>query len=247
MMALYFACTAEEQAMGKNTTVGERTIINCALLATTPENVFDALTTAQSLQKFFGSDAEFERGLAGNWRMFDDACPKKTEGHGVVTAWEPPHLVRMSWSWYRTDLPDTEVTYRILEHEKGSLLLVHHHGWGEGSEWDFEYDDHSAGWPKVMTGLAAFLGATIVFATPSMSKSDSQAYEILRSQRDHLQSQYDAISQDSAQLRKDIDKLKSTVQLDNRELGQIENRLQNKEFESRRLELDIRDIDLLMK
>lgn len=234
--------------MSEQTATKERTIINCAVVEAPPEKVFDALTTAESMAKIFGHRAEFDRKVGGQWQMWNDNHPDKNRGHGKVLALEAPDMVRLEWSWYKTDLQPTEVTYRILPHEKGALLLVHHHGWGTGPDWDFEYNDHSDGWPKVIAIMAGMLGATIIWATPVTAAPDAQTYEILKSARDKIQSRRDVVMKDRDEVLKAINKLKKSTGVVNlKEVDRLEKEFDDKEYEARRLELDLRDIELLMK
>jgi uncharacterized protein YndB with AHSA1/START domain len=230
--------------MSEQTATKERTIINCAVIEAPPEKIFDAFTSAESLAKFWSHRAEFDRKVGGQWQMWDDYnC-----GHGKVVTLEAPTLVRIEWSWYKTDLKPTTVTYRILPHEKGTLVIVHHHGWGTGPDWDFEYNDHSDGWPKVIASLASFLGATVIWATPATAAPDAQTYEILKNARDKIQSHYDVVIKDRDELQKAVNKLKKGTGVVNlKEVDRLEKEFDDRDCEARRLELDLRDVDQLMK
>lgn len=229
-------------------TITKRGILNCAVIEASPEKVFEAFTTAESLAKFFGNRAEFDRKLDGEWRIFDDRFPEKNQGSGKVVAWQPPNLVRLKWSWYKTDLPPTEVTYRILPHENGTLLLVQHHGWGTGVDWDYEFDDHSDGWPKVISALATLLGATLIWATPASGAPDAQTAQILQRHRDQIRIEYDRVLHDRDLLQKSINKLKkSTGVINLKEVDRLEQEYDRKDYEAHQLELDLKDVELLMK
>jgi uncharacterized protein YndB with AHSA1/START domain len=235
--------------MSEGTATTDRAIVNCAVIEAPPEKVFAAFTTADSLAKFFATSAEFDGRWGGQWKLVDTNYPHKSTGSGTVTGWEPPNLVRMDWSWYKTNLHPTQVTYRILPHEKGSLLIIQHHGWGAGSDWDYEFSDHSEGWPKVVSQAAAFLGAALIWVSPGASaKPDQQTWEVLKTARDRIQAHYDTVVRDREEIQRRLDRLKkSTGVVRLTDVDALEKEFDKKDDEARRLELDLRDVELLMK
>lgn len=229
----------------------ERTILHCAVLESPPEKVFEALTTAQSLEGFFADKAEFERTLGGQWRMVGDSSANNTEGSGTVLAWEPPHLVRLEWNWHRDDLHPTEVTYRLLPHEKGSLLVVHHRGWGSGAAWDSEHANHSESWPKVIASLAKFMGVAAPWVShasgqKSSGELDGYTRKILEGQRDAIKLHHSEVCKDVERLQKEVNKLKKSTGVVNlKGVDKLEAELEAKEAEARRLEMDLKDVEFL--
>jgi glutathione S-transferase len=127
-----------------------------------PARVFDALTTPEWLQAWWGDDDAYR---SMHWRI------EPTEGtrwqceivtrHGArhalggeVLRARPPHALTLSWqaSW-QPDLV-TEVSFELHAHDGGTRLELRHTGFRP----DFTgLTTHATGWPWVLRWLAAWL------------------------------------------------------------------------------------------
>jgi uncharacterized protein YndB with AHSA1/START domain len=108
----------------------------------TPEQVWEAIATGPGIGTWF-VPAEID-GREGGEVSFDfgEGFGKET---GVLTAWEPPHRVayespaggeqRLAYEW-------------LVEARSGGTCVVRlvNSGFGEGDDWDAQYDGMTSGW-----------------------------------------------------------------------------------------------------
>ena len=69
-----------------------------------------------------------------------------------VTAWQPPHLVLLSWRPHSSPEPPTELEVTFAEQEGGTLVAIEHRGWEHLSEKFREglYEVYARGWPATL-------------------------------------------------------------------------------------------------
>jgi uncharacterized protein YndB with AHSA1/START domain len=127
-------------------------------IASTPEKVWEALTSAEfSRQYFFGGSVEIEQKVGGNFimRMPDGSIHIK----GKVIACEPPRRLSVTWDVVGmkdfSELPECLVTYDI-EPMGGSVKLT----MTEAHQWDIPdaiLAGGRQGWPFILSSLKSVL------------------------------------------------------------------------------------------
>ena len=127
-------------------------------IASTPEKVWQALTSPEFTQQyFFGRSIEIEPKAGGTFilRMPDGRVDVK----GKVVTWNPPHCLSVTWTvdWMpqMRSLPECLVTYDIVQ-AGGSVKLTA----TEAHQWDVPDDLLSggrAGWPAILSSLKSVL------------------------------------------------------------------------------------------
>jgi uncharacterized protein YndB with AHSA1/START domain len=125
---------------------------------TTPEKVWQALTTAEFTQRYWMGQRVQSDWKAGAPVSF--AKPDGTVKHiGEVLRFEPPKILSYSWSGKgcHSDVatePATRVTFEIAADAGITTLTVTHDGFEPGSK---IFGDISGGWPIVLSGLKTLL------------------------------------------------------------------------------------------
>lgn len=122
-----------------------------------PEVVWAAITDPDQLVNWFPIEAAVEPGPGGRLTYRWDTL----EGTCRIATWDPPRHLRTSWMEPGTD-PDGSsrplVVDWFLEGEGGhTRLRLVHSGFGEGSEWDEEYDGTRRGWTFELRSLKSYL------------------------------------------------------------------------------------------
>lgn len=135
-------------------------------IAVPPEAVWQALTNAEELVRWFPTQANITPGTGGKWLVsWDGNWPWSTE----IEIWEPNrHLRLVDRNARPYDADGKAVNTSVapipiaidwyLEGKGGSssLRLVHS-GFGRGAAWDDEYDGISLGWLLELNGLRHYL------------------------------------------------------------------------------------------
>jgi uncharacterized protein YndB with AHSA1/START domain len=126
-------------------------------IASTPEKVWDALTSTQfTRQYFFGRTVEIEPKLGGNFalRMPDGRLDIK----GRVLEWDPPRRLSVTWAVdfeeFR-ELPESLVTYEIEPMGESVKLTM-----TESFQWevpDAILAGGRQGWPFILSSLKSVL------------------------------------------------------------------------------------------
>jgi uncharacterized protein YndB with AHSA1/START domain len=127
-------------------------------IASTPEKVWQALTSAEfTKQYFFGRAIEIEPKEGGSFmlRMLDGRVDIK----GKVVQWNPPRRLSVTWTvdWNEQmrSLPECLVTYDIEQAGQSVKLTM-----TEAHQWDVPEDLLSggrAGWPAILSSLKSML------------------------------------------------------------------------------------------
>jgi uncharacterized protein YndB with AHSA1/START domain len=125
-------------------------------VAATPERAFELFTGSvgrwwpMASHSVYGSEATvtFEQG-----RLVERLGDQSAEW-GVVLAWEPPHLLRMTWHPGNPVEESTELTVRFLPHEGGTRVELVHTGWERHALGEEAARNYGDGWPIVLGELA---------------------------------------------------------------------------------------------
>ena len=133
---------------------------------TTPEKLWQALTTAEFTQQYWMGQR-----IQSDWKAGAPVKFTKPDGQikdiGEVLRFEPPKILSYSWSGKgcHSDTatePATRVTFEISDDAGITTLTVTHDGFEPGSK---VFGDISNGWPIVLSGLKTVLetGKTLPF------------------------------------------------------------------------------------
>jgi len=122
-----------------------------------PDEVWQALTDAKVLTRWFPLGAEVSPGAGGHIRLswgkdFDYLCP--------ITAWEPGRHLRFSWMdpLYTPEGGEEQrrgvaVDWTIEGRGGRTVLRLVHSGFGGASDWDEEFDATRRGWTFELLSL----------------------------------------------------------------------------------------------
>jgi uncharacterized protein YndB with AHSA1/START domain len=135
-------------------------------IAVPADGVWQALTTAEELVRWFPLEANITPGKGGTWMIsWDGRWPWSP----AIEIWEPPHRLRLV---DRTARPyDAQGNAQLesvaplpisidwhLEAKGGTTTLrLVHAGFGRGGAWDDEYEGVSVGWRLELNGLKHYL------------------------------------------------------------------------------------------
>jgi len=121
-----------------------------------PEMVWEALTDPEIVTRWFPPIAEVTPGVGGRvlWQ-WENVGQFETE----IATWEPNRRLRLLE--HKSDKAGTPVVhtmdFQITQEPKGSRLRLVHSGFGQGSEWDDEFDGICAGWTFELRILRHYL------------------------------------------------------------------------------------------
>lgn len=135
-------------------------------IAVPADAVWQALTDAEELVRWFPLQAEVQPGQGGTWRIsWDGSWPWNT----AIEIWEPQRHLRLVDRNARPHAVDGKSSRDAvapmpiaidwyLEAGAGSTSLrLVHSGFGRGSAWDDEFEGVSHGWPLELQGLKHYL------------------------------------------------------------------------------------------
>jgi len=129
-----------------------RSLTNRVSLAATPQEVWDAIATAEGLRRWFPTDARVtEPDVAGeNGELWFSWGPAVMEGAARIIEWAPPTRMITTWGGMRDEF--------LIEAGEGeskgrTTLTITSHGFGIGDSWDDMYDSVRTGWAFELTGL----------------------------------------------------------------------------------------------
>ena len=98
-----------------------------AIIDAAPEVVWNALTTSDELEAWFGAEAELDLRVGGAIRF---RWPDGTERRGLVVDVDPPHRLAFRWRELRTSTTGlavadaTVVTFTLEAEENGTRVTV---------------------------------------------------------------------------------------------------------------------------
>lgn len=124
--------------------------------------VFQALTDASELERWFPTSAESDPKPGGAYRfLFENAeAPERTHARqGVFVEVHPPK--RVSYTWRAplegapagTDAPETRVAFALSEKAGMTEVVLTHSGFGYGPDWDRSFESHAEGWGFFVVNL----------------------------------------------------------------------------------------------
>lgn len=123
-----------------------------------PEEVWDAITDAEELARWFPLEAAAEPGAGGSLTY---SWGPGVEGTCRIETWEPPR--HLGTRWFDSPEGGDEARRRIavdwhLEGRGGKTVLrLVHSGFGRGEEWDDEFHSTDRGWEFELRSLRHYL------------------------------------------------------------------------------------------
>jgi uncharacterized protein YndB with AHSA1/START domain len=106
-------------------------------LAASPEAVWKAITDAEEITRWFAPQARVEPGVGGS--MWYSWGPGAEGSPSPIEIWEPNRRLRVTGDHGAVDY--------FIEAKDGITTLRLVHSFGDGAEWDGEYEGTKAGWP----------------------------------------------------------------------------------------------------
>ncbi|ASS75285.1 hypothetical protein CIG75_09995 [Tumebacillus algifaecis] len=124
-----------------------RSILKETVVPFSAQRVYHAFTDRSQLMTWLAREAFLDPRQGGSYWLRDEF---PTDGTGYVQELVPGKCIRLSWRWYLTDLPPTEVTIDLQERRGETCVQLEHRAFGNGPEWDQEYHEHEEGWNNLL-------------------------------------------------------------------------------------------------
>jgi uncharacterized protein YndB with AHSA1/START domain len=135
-------------AAGEPSARQHETIVEIAAPA---EAVWQALTQAEDLMRWFAPQARVTPGAGGEiWLSWGEGFA----GASRIEIWEPDKRLRTLQEGGTNAAPQVAVDYFITAGAGGrTVLRLVHSGFGAGAEWDDEFEGTRRGWPMFFAAL----------------------------------------------------------------------------------------------
>jgi uncharacterized protein YndB with AHSA1/START domain len=148
-------------------TPDQDSIVTQIEIAAPPERVFQALTDAQQLKRWFGSPEcpakvwEMDAGPGGHYRYVTEKGAvvvnnvSQFECHGEIVEYDPPRVLAYTWiaNWHDDVTRRTIVRWELTPKSTGTLVKVTHSGL---IQLPIARRDYAGGWPGVLEMLKKF-------------------------------------------------------------------------------------------
>ena len=116
-----------------------------------PGALWDALTQAEELARWFPVHAKIEGGPGGSiWLSWGGG----TEGKAPITSWQPGE--RFGWTEARGPVK-LAVDFHLSPRGGGTVVRLVQSGFGDGPEWDAEYHMTQGGWAYFLEHLRVYV------------------------------------------------------------------------------------------
>ncbi|MCZ6617257.1 MAG: SRPBCC domain-containing protein [Gammaproteobacteria bacterium] len=132
-----------------------RNIVREFRIDATPAEVWNALTRATEITRWFAPFAETQPGADGHISLswnFDglmQKCP--------IRAWTPEEHLNMGWRAGPGKGREVPVDIRLERADGGTLLRLVHSGFLSDASWDEEFESHGRGWSYELRSLKYYL------------------------------------------------------------------------------------------
>ena len=136
----------------------ERSISGEVIVHASIDQVWEAWTTKQGAETFFGPICKIDLRPHGAYEIFFDleAEPGKRGGEGmIILAVQPKKMLSFTWN-APPELPTvrdqmTHVVVRLTSIDaENTQVFLRHDGWGEGDEWEAAYAYFVRAWNRVV-------------------------------------------------------------------------------------------------
>jgi uncharacterized protein YndB with AHSA1/START domain len=136
------------------------TIEREVILPVPPERVWTALTRADQLGAWFGTQATIDLRPGGEVVFtWDGSTGPRGQNRGVIETVEPTRRFAFRWEASAGHTPTTRVEFTLEAHAEGTRLLVVESGFASlPPEWRTR-DSHVEGWQRELQELAEYLAA----------------------------------------------------------------------------------------
>jgi|HubBroStandDraft_4_1064222.scaffolds.fasta_scaffold75916_1 uncharacterized protein YndB with AHSA1/START domain len=148
-------------------TPDQDSIVTQIEIAAPPERVFQALTDAQQLKRWFGGPEcpakvwEMDAGPGGHYRYVTEKGAvvvnnvSQFECHGEIVEYDPPRVLAYTWiaNWHDDLTSRTIVRWELTPKSTGTLVKVTHSGL---TRLPIARRDYTGGWPGVLEMLKKF-------------------------------------------------------------------------------------------
>jgi len=136
-------------------------------IAASPERVFQALTDAVELKRWFTNEEcpvkfwTFDARSGGHYSYATEKGSvvvnhiSEFECHGEITEYDPPRILAYTWiaNWHDDKTRRTVVRWELAPNAGGTRVKVTHSGLAEET---VSRKDYSGGWPGVLESLKKF-------------------------------------------------------------------------------------------
>ena len=132
---------------------------NSVVVNAPPAAVFEALSSADRLQRWFLTRAETDPRPGGSFKFawdFDDAAQNGTQ-QGKFVELTPNKKVSYTWQASPAPAPLTEVAFMLTPEGAGTRVSLAHTGFGAGAEGKTARDHHSGPWDFYLANLKSYL------------------------------------------------------------------------------------------
>lgn len=123
-------------------------------IQSTSERVWQALTDARELERWFPLDAQVQPGAGGtifmSWR-------NEFAGEMKILVWDPPRHLRTSWSFGEGEHPAQVTDYLIEARGGATVLRVVTSGFPTDASWDGWVEGTKRGWAFELRSLKHYL------------------------------------------------------------------------------------------
>lgn len=142
-------------------------------IASTPQKVWDALTSAETSKQFWSGYS-----IHSSWEVGSPISLRNPEGvetdDGVVLAFEPTHLLSYTFHPYADPAYAAEepsrVTFKIEPSGETVKLTLTHEGFGPESK---VFPAISLGWPMIMASLKTLLESGSILKLGAMESGEA--------------------------------------------------------------------------
>lgn len=149
-------------------TLDQDAVVSEIQIAAPPERVFQALTDAKQLQRWFGSPEcplkfwKFDARRGGRYSYETEKGSVVVNGvsefkcHGEILEYDPPRLLIYTWigNWHDDTSKITVVRWELAPKAGGTSVRVTHSGLGT---MPLAREDYSGGWTGVVEMLKKFV------------------------------------------------------------------------------------------
>ena len=130
------------------------------ILAVPPERVWAALTRADQLSAWFGTQATIDLRPGGEVIFtWDGSTTPRGINRGVIEVLEPPNRLVFRWQSSQHDVPMTRVEFTLEPHAEGTRLRIVESGFAALPP-ELRGDVHESnvrGWQRELAELAQYL------------------------------------------------------------------------------------------
>jgi len=130
------------------------------ILPVPPERVWTALTRADQLGAWFGTQASLDLRPGGEVVFtWDGSTGPRGVNRGVIETVEPPRRLAFRWQAGPSSAPMTRVEFTLESHAQGTRLLVVESGFASLPAESRTRDSHVEGWQRELQELADYLAS----------------------------------------------------------------------------------------